>query len=204
MDNKKYFITGIGTDVGKTIVSAVVCEALKATYWKPVQSGSEDGTDRATVESLCSPAVKTIPESYVFKAPVSPHLAAELENDTIDISKLQVPQVTGNLVVEGAGGLMVPITHEYLYADWISEKQLPTIVVSRHYLGSINHTLLTIRQLQQLGVPIAGIIYVGEENKDTEQVIQHFTGGIHVLGRIDWAKQLTKDFIVEQSKKLKF
>jgi dethiobiotin synthetase len=204
MDNKTYFITGIGTDVGKTIVSAVVCEALKATYWKPVQSGSADGTDRATVEYLCSPAVKTIPESYVFKAPVSPHLAAELENDTIDISKLQVPKVTGNLVVEGAGGLMVPITHEYLYADWIGEKQLPTIVVSRHYLGSINHTLLTIKQLQQLGVPIAGIIYVGEENKDTEKVIQHFSGGIHVIGRIDWANELTKDFILEQSKKLKF
>jgi dethiobiotin synthetase len=135
---------------------------------------------------------------------VSPHLAAELEDVTIDVSSLQVPKVQGNLVVEGAGGLMVPITHDYLYADWISEKQLPTIVVSRHYLGSINHTLLTIKQLQQLGVPIAGIIYVGEENKDTEQVIQHFSGGIHVIGRINWASELTKDFILEQSKKLKF
>ena len=201
MDKQVFFVTGIGTDVGKTIVSAIVSEYLRATYWKPIQSGAADGTDRETVARLCSDAVRTLPENYLLKEPVSPHLAAAMEDVEIDITTLSIPQVDGNLVIEGAGGLMVPITNDYLFADWIAAHKIPTIIVSRHYLGSINHTLLTIAQLRNLNVPIAGIIFVGEENSDTEKMIlQH--GGVKALGRIPIAKQLDKAFVTEQAKKL--
>jgi len=201
MDKHVFFITGIGTDVGKTIVSAIVSESLQATYWKPIQSGASEGTDRQIVERLCTDAVRTLPENYLLKEPVSPHLAAEMEGVEIDITTLTIPQVDGNIVIEGAGGLMVPITKDYLFADWIATYKIPTIIVSRHYLGSINHTLLTVAQLLNLNVPIAGIVFVGEENKDTEKVIlQH--GGVKVLGRIPIAKQLDKAFVTEQAKKL--
>lgn len=201
MNKRIFFIAGIGTDVGKTIVSAIVAEALQAIYWKPIQSGASEGTDRDTVERLCSDAVKTLPENYLFHAPVSPHLAAEMEGVEIDVSTLKIPQVEGNLVVEGAGGLMVPITKNYLFADWLAQYKLPTIIVSRHYLGSINHTLLTIAQLRQLDVPIAGVIFVGEENVDTEKMIlQH--GKVICLGRIPIAASLDKDFVSKQAKNL--
>lgn len=201
MDSKVYFITGIGTDVGKTVVSAIVSEALQATYWKPIQSGSVEGTDRKTVEALCSDAVKTLPEEYIYEAPVSPHLAAEMENSEIDVSRLLLPDVKGNLVVEGAGGLLVPITRGFLFADWIKTLKIPVIVVSRHYLGSINHTLLTVAQLKQLEVPVAGIVFVGAENTDTESIIEQHTQ-VPVLGRIPVVDELTPDFIATEAKKL--
>jgi len=198
---KHYFVTGIGTDVGKTIASAVLAEALQATYWKPVQSGATEGTDRKTVQQLCSTQVNTLPEEYVFDAPVSPHLAAELEGVEIELDRLTPPKIAGNLIIEGAGGLMVPITKDFLYADWIEQHKLPTIVVSRHYLGSINHTLLTIEQLKRLDVPIAGILFVGHENVDTERIITKFSQ-VSVIGRIDLADELNSEFICQQSKRI--
>jgi dethiobiotin synthetase len=201
LQGKQYFVTGIGTDVGKTIASAVLAEALQATYWKPVQSGATEGTDRETVRQLCSAQVKTLPEEYVFAAPVSPHLAAELEGVEIELDRLAPPKVEGNLIIEGAGGLMVPITKDFLYADWIEHHKLPTIVVSRHYLGSINHTLLTLDHLKRLAVPVAGVLFVGAENKDTESIIVRFTQ-VPVLGRIDIADRLTPAFIAEQAQRL--
>jgi dethiobiotin synthetase len=193
-----YFVTGIGTDVGKTVVAAILSESLRSYYWKPIQSGSDDGTDSNTIQSLCSDFVKIIPELYCFKAPVSPHLAAEMENSEIDVEQLVLPNVSGNLIVEGAGGLLVPITKKVLLIELIEKLNIPVILVSKHYLGSINHTLLSINALRQRSIPIKGVIFVGDENPDTEQQIQSF-GNVQMLGRIPIVDELTPEFIREQA-----
>ncbi len=145
---KQYFVTGIGTDVGKTVVSAILTKALGATYFKPVQSGIIEGSDAQTIRSLVRDVV-IIPEIYRLKQPLSPHAAAQIDGVEIEIKELSLPQVSGNLIVEGAGGLMVPFDQiGNTYLELSREWGLPVIVVSRHYLGSINHTLLTLDVLR--------------------------------------------------------
>ena len=165
-----FAISGISTDVGKTIVSAVFCQAYGFEYWKPVQSGTISDDDTATIIDLVGNP-KTHPCSVLLKEPLSPHAAAAIEGVIINPDTIKIPK-SNHLLVEMAGGLMVPINDNgYLYSDFLVQHNLPTVLVSRHYLGSINHTLLSVELLKQLNIPLLGIIFVGEENKSTEEAI---------------------------------
>ncbi|HEX8269885.1 MAG TPA: dethiobiotin synthase [Flavobacterium sp.] len=192
----KYFITGISTDVGKTIASAIITEALEADYWKPIQAGDLDNSDSDKVRNLISNS-KTIihPNSYALKTPASPHLASKLDGITIELSKITEPFTHNHLVIEGAGGLLVPLNDIDSVID-IIQPDYNVIVVSRHYLGSINHTLLTIEALQNRRLQIAGIIFSGDENEATESLIIS-RSGIRVLGRIEQEPYFDKNVIRE-------
>lgn len=180
----KLFITGIGTDVGKTIASAIITEALEADYWKPIQAGDLENSDSHKVKRYISNTkTKFHPNSYRLNTPASPHYAAALDSVTIDIKKIQEPETENHLVIEGAGGLLVPLNTTETIADLI-QPDYKVIVIARHYLGSINHTLLTIEALKHRNITIAGIIFNGDENKATEDIIINTTG-MHVLGRIE-------------------
>jgi len=179
-----YFITGISTEVGKTIASAIVTEALKADYWKPIQAGELDYSDIKKVQELVSNlATKFHPSSYRLKTPMSPHAAAAIDKTTIAIEKIHRPQTNNNLVIEGAGGVLVPLNTTETIIDLISRKD-KVIIVSRHYLGSINHTLLTIEALRARKISIAGIIFSGNYHPTTEQIIVQKTKA-SVIGRIE-------------------
>ena len=180
----KLFITGIGTDVGKTIASAIVVEALEADYWKPIQAGDLDHSDSHKVKAQVSND-KTVfhPNAYALNTPASPHYAAAIDNTTIDLKQIKEPKSTNNLVIEGAGGVLVPLNDTDYVIDLI-QKDYKVIVVSRHYLGSINHTLLTIEALQNRKIKVAGIIFSGDENKATEEIILKKSGA-KFIGRID-------------------
>ena len=180
----KLFITGIGTDVGKTVVSAIVTEALQADYWKPIQAGDLENSDSQKIKSLLSNSKSQIFESaYNLKTPASPHFAAQLDGIQIDLKQIKEPQTTNHLVIEGAGGVFVPLNEKECIIDLINQEH-KVIVVSRHYLGSINHTLLTIEALISKKKRIAGIIFSGDKNEATEAIILSKTG-IKPLGRID-------------------
>jgi len=199
--NSKFVITGIGTDVGKTVVSSILAEALKATYWKPIQAGDLDNSDSIKVNGFTD-NVTVLPETFRLSEPMSPHAAAEIDGVEITKEDLNIPEVEGNLIVEGAGGIMVPVNSNGLtFADLIEHWNLPTIVVSRHYLGSINHTLLTIEVLQNRGVAIEGIVFVGDENKATEEIILKSTG-VKFLARIPMAEELNKPFVLGQAEQV--
>lgn len=201
--SQRFAVTGIGTDVGKTVVSAILAESLQANYWKPVQAGDLDNSDSTKVERYTS-NVNLLPEKFKLTEPMSPHAAAHIDGVQIAKEDLNLPAVSGNLIVEGAGGLLVPFNDDgLLFADLLEYWGLPTIVVSRHYLGSINHTLLTMETLKKRGVEVAGIIFVGNENNETEQVIKSVTG-VKVLGRIPIAKELNDKFIQEQAKQFQW
>ncbi|CAA9219107.1 MAG: Dethiobiotin synthetase [uncultured Adhaeribacter sp.] len=174
---KQYFITGIGTEIGKTVVAAILTEALAADYWKPVQAGNLDYTDSDTVRSLISnPETIFHPEAYRLQMPASPHQAAAVENISINPNQINIPLTDRNLIVEGAGGLMVPLNHEFLMIDLIVQFKLPVILVSRHYLGSINHTLLSVEALRRRNIPLAGIIFNGAPTPASEEYILRFAG----------------------------
>ena len=191
----KIFITGIGTDVGKTIVSAIVTQALQADYWKPIQAGDLDNSDSHKISSFINNSHpdrnrKTIihENSYKLNTPASPHLAAQIDGITIDLKKITEPyfdyaQDLNHLVIEGAGGILVPLNNEDCIIDLI-KSDYKIIVVSRHYLGSINHTLLTIEALKNRNLSVSGIIFSGDENKATEEIILNKTN-IKFIGRIE-------------------
>ena len=196
MNKQHYIVTGIGTDVGKTIVSAILVEKLKADYWKPIQAGN-DQTDVQTVASLISNSQSVIhPGKYCLKTPASPHYAAKIDNVHLSVNELIIPETENQLIIEGAGGIMVPLNDEETFLDAFKQWKLPVILVSRHYLGSINHTLMSIELLKQASVPIKGIIFVGEENRPTEDVILAMSG-IKKLGRIDYFQNINKETIKE-------
>lgn len=180
----KLFITGIGTDVGKTVTASIVVEALQADYWKPIQAGDLDNSDSHKVRSYVQNQKSFFhPNSYALHTPASPHLAAHLDGIAIDLKQIKEPKTENHLVIEGAGGLFVPLNDTDCVLDLI-QKDYKVIVVSRHYLGSINHTLLTIEALQNRKISIAGIIFSGDENKPTEEIILKKTG-VPFIGRIE-------------------
>ena len=180
----KLFITGIGTDVGKTVASAIVTEALEADYWKPIQAGDLENSDSHKIKSRISNNKSHIFENaYALQTPASPHYAAHLDGVTIDLKKIKEPETKNHLVIEGAGGVFVPLNDNDCIIDLI-QSDYKVIVVSRHYLGSINHTLLTIEALQNRELEIAGVIFSGDENKATEEIILSKTG-VKCIGRID-------------------
>ncbi len=198
-----YFITGTGTDVGKTIVSAVITEALNADYWKPVQSGGLEYTDTQRVKNLISNSKsKFFDEVYLFKQPLSPHAAAKLEGIEIDLEQIKLPQTDNHLVVEGAGGLMVPLNDQFIMLDLIKKFNLHVILVSKNYLGSINHTLLTIEVLNFHQIPIVGIVFNGVENPESERFIAQYSK-VKVLGHVDYEDVISKPFVKRNAEKIK-
>jgi dethiobiotin synthetase len=198
------FISGIGTDVGKTVVSAIVAQSLKANYWKPVQAGDLENTDSHKVRTLCDENVTILDEKHRFKTPMSPHGAAEIDGKEIILTDFDVPQFEGNLVIEGAGGLMVPLNSNGLsLVDVLQIKRWPVLLVSRHYLGSINHTLLSIEVLKKRDITIAGIVFVGDENPSTESIVAKIAG-VKILGRIPIVEEVNKTFIQEQAAQFQF
>ena len=169
-----YFVTAISTDSGKTLASAILCEALDADYWKPVQSGLP--RDTATVESLVSNRrIVFHPEQFLLKTPVSPHASASMEGKTISLDDFVLPVTKNDLIIEGAGGCLVPLNDKDLIVDLIGRLKCEAIVISNHYLGSINHTLLTIEALQRRNVRIRGIIFNNAPNEESERIILHRT-----------------------------
>ncbi len=168
----KYFVTGIGTNVGKTLVSAILCEALKADYWKPVQCGNLDSSDSDFIRKNTSASV--FDEAYELELPASPHLAALQENVTIELNEINLPETENNLIVEGAGGMLVPLNEKNLVIDIASKLDLKLIIVSAFYLGSINHTLLTLEVAKQMNLPIEWLIFSGEKDNSTEVIIHRF------------------------------
>lgn len=176
------FVTGTDTDVGKTLVAAWLTQAWGADYWKPVQSGAADITDYGTVAKLVPGAV-IHPSRYVFQAPLSPHEAARREHARIDLSALVPPQTDNVLVVEGAGGVMVPLNEVALTVDFMERLGLPAVVVARSGLGTLNHTLLTLEVLRRRRVPILGVVLNGQKNPANRQAIEHF-GAVPVLAEI--------------------
>jgi len=198
----KLFITGISTDVGKTIISAIITEALSADYWKPIQAGDLDKSDSHKIKSLLSNDKTVIhPNSYALKTPASPHLAAELDGITIDLQKIIEPITENHLVIEGAGGIFVPLNDTESVVDLI-QPDYKVIVVSRHYLGSINHTLLTIEALQHRNIAIAGIVFNGEENVASETIILNRTG-INCIGRIEQEPYFDQNVVREYAEVLR-
>ena len=192
----KLFITGIGTDIGKTVVSAILVEKLKADYWKPVQSGELDNSDTMKVKALVSNSLSVFhPESYRLNTALSPHHSAKIDSITIDPSKIIVPETSNQyLVIEGAGGLMVPLNDEYLVIDLASDLNAEIILVSKAYLGSINHTLLSIDAIKQRNLPLRGIIFNGNANPESEELILKYSG-IKCIGSIPQAANLDKKFV---------
>ena len=200
--NKTYFITGISTDVGKTVAAAIVTQSLEADYWKPIQAGDLDNSDTHKVKRLVNNEISQYHDnSYSLKTPMSPHAAAEIDGITVTAASIKRPKTTRPLVVEGAGGILVPINDTETIADLI----VPTdkvIVVSRHYLGSINHTLLTVKLLKARGLSVAGIIFSGEEHPTTEAIIEKMTGAT-IIGRIDEEPYFDEHVIAEYAERFR-
>jgi len=182
--SRAFVITGTDTDIGKSVFAAALTAALGASYWKPVQAGLADGTDSKTVARIggVDPA-RILPERYRLKIPASPHYSAAQEGITVALGDLDVPQVEGPLIIEGAGGALVPINTDLLFADLFAHWGLPVIIVASTSLGTINHSLLTIEALRSRGVPIHGIAFIGAENVDSEQTICRI-GAVRHLGRL--------------------
>jgi len=192
----KIFVTGISTDVGKTIASSIIVESLEADYWKPIQAGDLENSDTHKVKSRISNSKSRFyPNAYKLNIPASPHLAAEMDGITIDLKQIQEPETENHLVIEGAGGIFVPLNEKDAIIDLI-QPDYKVIVVSRHYLGSINHTLLTVEAIRNRGFEVSGIIFSGNENKSTESIILNKTG-IRFIGRIDEEPYFDQNVIKE-------
>jgi dethiobiotin synthetase len=200
---KNFIITGTDTDVGKTVVSAVLMAGLKARYWKPVQSGvNPDGlTDTQTVQKLTGLSDDMfLPEHYIFTQPLSPHRAAEIDGKIIDplsvIANLKNFQsdATIPLLIEGAGGLMVPMTRDMLQIDFFAKMECPVILVARTQLGTINHTLLSVEALRAREIPLAGIVFNGPDMPDTIRTIAEFSGA-RILGHIPVLADISKNHL---------
>jgi dethiobiotin synthetase len=197
---KRIFVTGISTDVGKTIISAIIAEALEADYWKPVQAGNLDDTDTIRVKNLISNTNSRFHKStFLLKSPMSPHAAADIDGVSIGVESIREPLTSNNLVIEGAGGLLVPLNDDETVIDLILP-HYKVVLVSRHYLGSINHTLLTIECLRSRGIEPA-VLFSGSATPYTEQVIHKMTG-VMILGRIDEEQVFNKKVILRYARQL--
>jgi dethiobiotin synthetase len=198
------FITGIGTGVGKTIVSAIVTEKLKADYWKPVQSGDLDDSDTLKVQSLVSNGItKFHPEAYRLTQPFSPHKSAAIDKVTIDLDKITLPKTDNQLVIEGAGGLMVPLNDNFLMIDLIKQFNAKVIVVSKNYLGSINHTLLSLHALKKYNIPVMGIVFNGPKDIYSKTYILNYSN-LPELGQIPMYENPGKKSIIEATGLINF
>jgi len=192
--SERFFITGTDTGVGKTVVSALLCAALDAIYWKPIQTGTREGSDLETVMNLAQiPRARTIAETYRFSPPVSPHLAARRAGVRINLQRFRVSQIDAreNLIVEGAGGALVPINRTQLMTDLMRHLKLPVLLVSRTALGTINHTLLSLAALHAARLEVRGVIMVGKPNRENRRAIEHY-GEIEVVGAVPLLKKIDR------------
>jgi dethiobiotin synthetase len=187
-------VTGTDTEIGKTVFAAGLAAALGATYWKPVQAGLDEGGDGDTVRRLG--VTRVLPEAYRLATPCSPHRAAAIDGVTIDPERLALPQIDGPLVVEGAGGVLVPLADDLLYADVFARWGAPVVLVARTALGTINHSLLSIEALRSRRVPILGIAFVGDAQEDSEATIARI-GGLRRLGRLGRIAPLEADTLAQ-------
>lgn len=195
--NRHIVVTGTDTGIGKTVFSAALAGALHAFYWKPIQSGLEEETDAQAVLRLSGiPSTHVLPELYRLKTPASPHLAAEIDGVAIDPARLVLPAASGTVVVEGAGGLMVPLTREMTYIDQMARWRAPVVLCARTALGTINHTLLSVEALRHRRIPLLGVAFIGDENPDTERTIAEM-GHVKRLGRLPSLGVLTQDTLRE-------
>lgn len=188
-----FVITGTGTDIGKTVFAAALTRALDGCYWKPVQAGLDDATDAERVASLSGLASdRILPEVWRLNTPASPHHAAEIDSVTIDADALSPPACDRPLVIEGAGGALVPLNGQALFADVFARWGLPVIVCATTALGTINHSLLTLEALRARRVDVRGVAFIGEPNPSSEAAIGHF-GKVRRLGRLPWLDPLTPE-----------
>ncbi|WP_420576811.1 dethiobiotin synthase [Ekhidna sp.] len=197
---QKIIVAGIDTDTGKTVASVILCKALNADYWKPVQAGDLENTDSHKVKRW-SPETIIHSEAYRLTQPMSPHAAAAIDKIAIEESKLQIPETDNNLIIELAGGLMVPMREDYLNIDWVASTGLPVILVSNYYLGSINHTLLSLYALKSRNIPLLGIIFNGEKNPSTFDVIMNRSGAKCLL-EINKEEEINKEVVAQYAKQL--
>jgi len=192
---KRYFVTGIGTDVGKTVVSAILVQAGQADYWKPIQAGDLHQSDSIKVAQYIQNDISKIhPEQFRLSQPMSPHAAAEIDSVSIKLTDFNIPNTLNHLIIEGAGGLLVPISETETTADLIASFKIPVILVSSYYLGSINHTLLTAEVLKNKNIEVVGIIYNGEENAASLRIIEKLTQ-LKTLGKIPKTSSINHSFI---------
>ncbi len=201
MNPNRFFVSGIGTEVGKTVVSAILVKALQADYWKPVQAGDLLFSDSMKIAEWV-PGARIHQEAYRLQTPMSPHAAADIDGIQIDLNAFELPATDNSLIVEGAGGLLVPLNEKDHMLDLIERLKLPVILVSRHYLGSINHTLLSLEALKARNIPLAGLIFNGKEHPTTERIIQQI-GGIRPVGRIEELPDLQPNTIVQAARQLR-
>ncbi|MBR9971603.1 dethiobiotin synthase [Magnetospirillum sulfuroxidans] len=187
------FVTGTDTGIGKTLVSAWLTHHWRAEYWKPIQTGALDDSDSDTVAKL-APGAVIHPPAYVFQAPLSPHEAARREGARIELSGLHPPTPLGPLVVEGAGGIMVPLNEVALTVDFIEALNLPALIVARSGLGTLNHTLLTLDALRRRHIPVLGVVLNGQKNPANRQAIEHF-GAVEVLAEIQPLPAVTASLV---------
>jgi dethiobiotin synthetase len=197
--SQRYFITGTDTGVGKTVLSALLCAAVGASYWKPIQTGTEVDSDSETVRALAGLASeKILKEAYEFVPPVSPHLAARLAGVRIDLSKIKLPAGAENLplIVEGAGGVLVPVNEKDLMVDLMRQLGLPVLLAARSSLGTINHTTLSLAALRNAGVEVAGVVMIGAPNKENRAAIEEY-GKVPVVGEIPWLTEINREVLLE-------
>ncbi len=191
---RSFFITGTDTNVGKTVLSALLCAALPACYWKPIQTGSVEGTDRKQVIDWTgiSPD-QALPEAYIFDDPVSPHLAAERAGKEIRLENITIPTVaTSSLVVEGAGGVLAPINSHQFIADLILHLQMPVVLAARSTLGTINHTVMSLKVLRGYKIEVRGVVLLGPENPENKKAIEHY-GSTQVIGQIPILETINRE-----------
>ena len=189
----KFIICGTDTDIGKTLISSFFVKGLNSFYWKPIQSGIESQTDSQTVEKLAQVSKeKIIKEAYVFTKPLSPHWAAEIDQKTINFDMLKLPKVEGSFIVETAGGLMVPLTRNFLQIDQIKQWNLPVILVCKSSLGTLNHTLLSIEALKRRNIAILGLVINGEKHLDNPKTLVEFSG-IPLITEFPYIKKMNSN-----------
>ena len=194
-----YFVTGTDTNVGKTVLSALLVAALDAVYWKPIQTGAVEGTDRESVRVWTEACAERLPaERYLFDPPVSPHLAAREAGVRIALDALKLPETPSGRrwIVEGAGGVLVPINERDLMRDLMRQTGFPVVIAARTALGTINHTLLTVAALRQAGIPICGVVMIGEENLENRHAIEAY-GNVSVIGRIPILEKINRAALLE-------
>ena len=182
-------VTGTDTGIGKTVLSGAIAQATSAAYWKPIQAGLDEETDSERVAAL---GVRTLPEAYQLTTPCSPHWAAEIDGVTLDDAALTLPEGEDPLVIEGAGGVLVPIREDLLFADLFVRWSLPVVLAARTALGTINHTLLSIEALRSRGVPILGVAFIGDPIENTEATIARI-GEVKRLGRLPMLPEVTAE-----------
>ena len=191
-----FFVTGTDTGIGKTLLSSLLVAALNRKYWKPIQSGACEGTDRETVMKWAGVAAdRTFPESYIFEFPVSPHFAAEREGKSVELSRIRRPASSDALIIEGAGGLLVPLNDEALMLDLIRELRAPVVVAARTTLGTINHTLLTVMAIRHAKVDLHGVVMIGKDHPENRRAIERY-GNVPIVGWIPWLETIDRQTLI--------